>query len=254
MTTLEQALGEVETPEPEVVVEVETGAADEPEVDVKADAEPETLGESKKDDLPPKSETPAETTVPIAAMHGERDRRQLAEQKLTDYMAAHPETPVEKTSVLVDEDKAFEERNQDTQTYVKNTLLEAGKAEAVLQHDQATVDTAEAWFLESIQERPLLLEELRGVSPMQQHRKIVILHQEHITKSAQNENPAEYATKLKAEGVKEYLEQQKADTDKKKAVTDSIPKSLVGDLSDGALSGSDWSGPTPLDSALSEGG
>ena len=264
MITVEEALGEVETPEPEVVVEDKTGTTEETAVVEKTAAAEETTETEKteKTDSLPESETSKDTkTIPISAFHGVERAKDKLQRDFDAYQVAHPETPVEKTSVLVDEDKAFEERGQETQTYVKNVLLEAGKSEAVLQYDQVTVDTAEKWFLEQVEERPLLLEELRGVSPMQQHRKVVLLHKDQLKRDALQENPEQYEDDLKAKGVKEYLEKQKAEADKdkaviddKKAVVDSIPKSLVGDPSDGALTGSDWSGPTPIGSVLSEGG
>lgn len=257
-----EALGEVEpqevveTPAETPAVETETGAKEETEETTeKVEAAEETEESTKVEETTesPSVETHKPVMVEISAMHGERDRRQALETEFDAYKKAHPDKdPEPAPSIFDDEQGALDHRDKVLGETLMNTLLNEGKAEAIGQHGAETVDAAEKWFVAEAQKSPMLANQLQGTSYMQQHRKVVDMYKAEMSRADADKNPAEHDARLKALGVEEYLAKLKADSEGKQKVIDSIPKSLVGDSSAGTIQSSDWSGPTPLESIISD--
>ena len=221
-----------------------------------AEAEPEPDKTTKAEETGAKPEvepdpepSPDSETVPIAVMHGERDRRQTAEGRVKELEAQLTREEPERVSVLEDEDAAFAAADKRAADTLSSKLFAEGEAIAVELHDQETVDQAYDWANSAIKTNPFLAEQLTGVSEIRQHREVVKLHKSFLAQ-AELENPETLRDKIKAE-VKAEMEAEAAG---KKKVTDSIPKSLVGESSKGGLKGSDYKGPAKLNSLIGEGG
>ena len=248
MTELTEILGE--TPEmpseaPQEAVEV---APEAPEAEVKGE---ETPAEETAPEESPSSEP---QTVPVAALHGERERRQQAERELAEYRKQREQEQPKRPSVFEDEDAAFDTVQTQLSQGVTNMLLTEGKAEAINQYDAETVDAAEQWFVTEAIKSPTLASQLDGVSFLQQHRKVVELYRAEQSRQELVADPGAYEARLKQQGVEEYLAKQKAEQEKQAKLKGSIPKSLVGTESKGGITSQDWAGPTPLESVIGEGG
>ena len=241
---MQEGLGEVVEPQVVETEATETDATVEPTETVEA---AEEVVESST------TETHEPATVPAAVMHGERERRQAIQEEFKAYKEAHPEQEVVRTSVFEDEDAAFNYVENKLSAGMTETLLGEGKGEAVAQYDQETVDTAEQWFVTEAQKSPTLANQLNGVPMLRQHRKVVELYKADQVRIEMAEDPAALEARLEAQGVEKYLAAQKASTDKKQALDNSIPKSLVGQPSEG-LKSTGWTGPAPLSSKIGEGG
>ena len=251
-----EALGEVEPQVVETAVETETGATDEvkaePTETIVEKAETESEDTAKAAVESPSTETKEPAMVNIAAMHGERDRRQDLQKEFDAYKTAHPEKePEPPPSVFDDENVAFDHRDQRLSNVLMDTLLNEGKSEAISQYDAETVEAAEKWFIDEAQKSPMLANQLQGTTYMQQHRKVVEIYKAEMSRADASQNPAEHDARMKAQGVEEFLAKQKETQDGKQAVIDSIPTSMVGEPSAGTIKSTDWSGPTPLDSIIS---
>jgi len=242
---------------------VETPAEPTPTTEVVADAEqtpPETPEETPRtgdNEVTPPDTPPvldSESVGLKAAMHGEREKRQSVEKDFEAYKQAHPEKSEPAPSIFEDEAGALDHRDARLSQELTNTLLTEGRGEAYNQYDQATVDKAEAWFIEEAQKSPMLAKQLEGVGLLQQHRKVTELYQSEQKRAESTEDPAAYEARLMQKGVDEYIAKQQSETDAKQKLTDSIPKSLTGDSSKGGLTGSDWSGPVDLESVIGRGG
>jgi len=250
MTELTEILGE--TPEmpseaPQEAVEV---APEAPEAEVKGE---ETPAEETAPEESPSSEP---QTVPVAALHGERERRQEIQRKYDELLARQKEQQEQpkRPSVFEDEDAAFDTVQTQLSQGVTNMLLTEGKAEAINQYDAETVDAAEQWFVTEAVKSPTLASQLDGVSFLQQHRKVVELYRAEQSRQELVADPGAYEARLKQQGVEEYLAKQKAEQEKQAKLKGSIPKSLVGTESKGGITSQDWAGPTPLESVIGEGG
>ena len=201
----------------------------------------------------PSVESKEPAMIQASVMHGERDRRQTIEKEFETYRKAHPEKDPEPPPSVFDEggeEAAFAARDERLSQGLMDTLLYEGKSEAVRQHGQELVDTAETWYVAEVQSSPMLAKQLEGVSYMQQHRMVVDIYQKEMSRQDASQNPADHDARMKAEGVKEYIAEQQAKKDGEKAVIDSIPKSLVGEPSEGTITSSDWKGPTDLKSLI----
>lgn len=236
--SIEQALGEQPIPDtPEPVVE-----------DV-AEAQAETEG-VKEPDSPPESEP---THVPLAALTGERSKRQETERKLAELEKRLAEKEaVKPPSVFEDEEGAFKAVESKLSQEFTNQLLHEGEAEAVSKHGEDTVQAAVAWVLDAAKTSPFIAQQLANTPLLQQHRKAVTLYQQEQSR-AELADPDAMRAKLKEEVKAELLAEQEAKQKETEKLRASIPKSLVGDTSKGSLKGSDWSGPTPLESVIGSG-
>ena len=242
METVAEKLGEVEPQVAEVVETAEVTETDETVVEAA-----EEVVESST------TETHEPAMVPASVMHGERERRQSVQKELDAYKEAHPEQKVVRPDVFDDQESAFNYVENKLSTELTETLLGEGKGEAVAQYGQEETDKAEAWFVTEATKSPTLANQLNGVPKLRQHRKVVELYKADQVRVEMAEDPAALEARLEAQGVEKYLAAQKAGTDKKQALTDSIPKSLVGTPSEG-LNSSNWKGPAPITSKIGEGG
>jgi hypothetical protein len=246
METVAEKLGEVEPQ----VVETEVVEATETDETV---ASAETVEATEEVVESSTTETKEPAMVQATVMHGERDRRQSIQKEFEAYKEAHPEQEVVRPDVFDDQESAFNYVENKLSTELTETLLGEGKGEAVAQYGQEETDMAEAWFVTEAVKSPTLANQLNGVPKLRQHRKVVELYKADQVRVEMAEDPAALEARLEAQGVEKYLAAQKAGTDKKTALTDSIPKSLVGQPSEG-LNSSSWKGPAPLSAKLGEGG
>lgn len=236
--------------EPEPVEAVEPTEPEAVQTPTEEPSEPET---GVKDTVEPPA-TDSAVNVPLAALTGEREKRQAAQHELDALrrqLAEKEKTPP--PSVFEDEEGAFNAIKDSLREETNNQLLNAGQALAVSQFDQETVDKAVEWIAGAVGTSPYLATQFSQVPLLQQHQKAVELYQQELAR-AEMENPAELKERLKAEARAEILAEQKAKQEEKDKIAQSIPTSLVGDSSKGGLSGSDWSGPTPLENLIGSGG
>jgi len=241
-----------ETTASETVKAVETTASTK-EVKAEETTSSETVKPEKAETTVESPSTKEPAMIQASVMHGERDRRQAIQEEFDAYKTAHPEKDPEPPPSVFDEggeEAAFAARDERLSQGLMDTLLYEGKSEATRQHGQELVDTAEAWFVAEVKSSPMLAKQLEGVSYMQQHRMVVDIYQKEMSRQDANQNPADHDARMKAEGVKEYLATLEAKQKGEKAVIDSIPKSLVGEASEGTIKSSDWKGPTDLESLI----
>lgn len=231
---------EVETPEVEAAqTEVET--PDEPE---KVEKEPETPVEP--------TSTDSATSVPMSAHIGLRKDLEGQINALKSQLGTKPETTAP-PSVFEDEAGAFAAMEAKFSDIVTNQLLNTGQSLAARDHGQETVDAAISWVTEAVQTSPFLLQQFTQTPLALQADKAVELYKAEQTR-AELEDPVSAKEKLRAEVKLELLEEQKAELEKTEKLKQSIPKTLTGDSSKGGLTGSDWTGPVPLESVIGPGG
>ena len=227
---------EVETPEVEAA-KTETETPEEP-VQVEKAVEP--------------TSTDSATTVPMSAHIGLRKDLESQINALKSQLATPQETTAP-PSVFEDEQGAFQALETKFSDILTNQLLNTGQSLAARDHGQETVDNAIAWVTQAVQTSPFLLQQFTQTPLALQADKAVELYKAEQTR-AELEDPVTAREKIKAEVRLEMLEEQKAKLDGKEELKQSIPKTLVGDGSKGGLTGSDWTGPTPLDAVIGEGG
>ena len=251
----------------EVEFPLDGDVADEPKADAKAEPDAkadEPTGETKADDKPDESKDksdkepdkdgsspdPEQTTVPIAALHGERDRRQEAERELNDLKAKQVETDkADPTSVFADEGKFRTEIEQSFDDRLTHQSLNQSEFFAARDFGKDVLAAKVETFKQLAADNPSLAQRFSGaISPY--HELVEIVNQ-HETLNELKDVDALKA-KLKEEARAELKAEQEAEAKEKGDLRDSIPESLVGDSSKGGLKGSDWSGPTS-DDALFEG-
>jgi hypothetical protein len=254
MADLAEILGETPSETPaEIPVETETKGAEPAEAEA-APAENAEVEQVEAPEESPSTEPQEPAMVPAAVMHGERDRRQSLQKEFEEYKAQHPPQEEPKPDFYADPDAALNARDQQLSKELTTTLLNEGKGEAISQYDQETVDKAEQWFVEEAVKSPVIAGQLNDVPLLQQHRKVVELFKANEANAERIKDPSAYEAKLKQQGVEEYLAAQASQAEEKQKVTEAIPKSLVGDSSKGGIKGTEWSGPTPLESVIGEGG
>jgi hypothetical protein len=228
----------IETPAQQ---ETETPAVDTPETtDVKtAEAAVETKAKVQE---PPSGSD--ETRVPLAALTGERERRQEAQREAEELRAklAALETKKPAPSVFEDEKGFVESLKTDFDSKLINDRLNLSEALAVREFGAEKVKAASAWFKEAATKNPSLADRFRS-APLQFHA-VVDMHAEHIELEKMKDLPA-YKAQIRAEVEAEVKAKLEADLKEKQKLRDSIPTSLAGDASKGGLKGAAWAGPTP---------
>lgn len=215
-------------------------------------AEETTEATEKTETTEPPSETTEPATIAISAYHGVRDELNGVKSDFKAYQEAHPEAAEVRPDVFEDPNKAFEYSEDKLSNRMTEAFLTEGKGEAVLQYDQETVDNAESWFIEKAKDSPLLVEQMRKIPPMQQHRWFVKIHQADQSRVDQSD-PAAYRASMKEEVRLELEAEAKAATEKGENTRSSLPKSLVGDASEGGLTSQDTTTPTSLEERIGRG-
>ena len=237
--------------------EVEAPAEPSPEVETSeveaAQTETETPVETAKvEDTVEPTSTDSATTVPMSAHIGLRKDLESQINALKSQLATPQETAAA-PSVFEDEAGAFQALETKFSDILTNQLLNTGQSLAARDHGQETVDNAIAWVTQAAQTSPFLLQQFTQTPLALQADKAVELYKAEQTR-AELEDPVTAREKIKAEVKLELLEEQKAKLEGKEELKQSIPKTLVGDGSKGGLTGSDWTGPTPLNAVIGEGG
>ena len=244
MSTLEVALGEVETAPEQLSVEVETAKG---ETEVEAVAETTESEVETPEVVPP---TTSETTIPITAFHGVRDELKALKEQFETYRGEHPADKPDPTSFFEDEGTARTELRNEVLGEVNNTLFNHGLNSAYREFGDADlVNTAVEWAKTEALASPFLTKQFDGVSLMDLPRKAVEVYQKEQSR-AELENPAELKARLREEVKAELLAEQQATKDGKASLLASIPKTLVGESSKGGIKSTDWAGPTNLDDVI----
>ncbi len=233
----EEIIDEPEAPDPE-------DAVDEPE---KPDEPPAT--DPPKE--PAKEPEPPVKTVPHQALHEERKRREAAEARLAELEKQRPP----KTSVLEDEDKAFNERLAEATAPIRQQFFKLSVNAAKRVPGREDYDEIYDFMNAEIQANPDLFNQLDQDDPGESIYKVGKLrkelaevggdfskYREHITAKTQaelNQQKQEIAT-LKAE-----LAALKASAEKKAK----LPSSLNAEPS-GSPKEEVFAGPKPLKSVF----
>ena len=219
---------EVEEPKEEPTGEVET--------EVKVDSEEETKTEVEPEEQVASPAPESETQVPISAMHGERDRRQAAERELSTLRAQLDETnKTEPTSVFEDEAKFRDEVSSDFNQQLTNHSLNQSEFFASREVGRDVLDQKIEVFKGLADSNPQLAQQFaNAVSPYHELISIVDKHNE----IEQMKDLDAYKANLKAEVTAEVKKELTAEKEKRDAVINSIPDSLVGDTSAGGLNSS----------------
>lgn len=230
---------------------VEAPAEPTPEAEApEAVAEPPETPETGEPEVEPPS-TESAATVPLSAHIG---LRKETDQKIAELKAKlEQQTAEPPPSVFEDEQGAFQALRDGLSSELQNTLLNEGQAFAVREHGQELVDQAEAWVIEAMATSPYIAQQFTATPVMQQHLKAVELFKKEQTRS-ELENPEQLRARLKEEARQELLAEQQAEAQKRSDLTESIPKSLVGEPSAGGITSNQWGGPTPLDAVIGKGG
>ena len=237
--------------------EVEAPAEPSPELDSEVEAaqpETETPEEpAKVEDTVEPTSTDSATTVPMSAHIGLRKDLEGQINQLKSQLSAQPAEVEKKIDFFEDPDSAINQLETKFSDILTNQLLNTGQILAARDHGQETVDAAIAWVTQAAQTSPFLLQQFTQTPLALQADKAVELFKAEQTR-AELEDPVTAREKIKAEVKLELLEEEKAKLDGKEELKQSIPKTLVGSGSKGGLTGSDWTGPTPLNAIIGEGG
>jgi len=233
--------GEEVTPQ-EPVTEVETEVEATEEVTEEPKGEKQEAEASEQVESPSPETTPEPATVPLSALHGERERRQALERQLQELQQAQQRP--EPTSVFEDEQRFRQEVEQSVRGELVTTLLAQSRSHAVREHGSELVDQAERWFEQAAPDAPALIQRFHQSG--NDYHEVVDLYQKHLKAEALNDVDAVEA-RLRAEIEEKVRAEIAAETSEKQKVLDSIPKSLAGDASKGGLQGSNWTGPTPAE-------
>ena len=263
---LDSLFGSEEFP-PEVPAEP---TAEESNQDAESDqGEPEKPEESTEaetgeevDGSPPPDEDKDEKTVPLAALRGERDRRQAVEAELEALKA--DKTPDATTEVapkqelpsIYDGEGAFQES---LTGLIKNTVrqeafnerLKTSQIKAVAEFGEEKVQAALNRMTPEMAKTPAYVERFR--SSLEPFMEIVAMSDD-LDKAEKLTDP-EYVSKWEAEKEKEIEARIRSELEGKaaeeNALDDAIPDSLSGSGSAGNLqTGVPYSGPKPLTEIL----
>jgi BMFP domain-containing protein YqiC len=225
-----------------------------PEVEETQPPEPETPVEPAKEEpvAPAKEpETPLPVkTVPHEALHAERKRREALEARLAE-LEKRP-----KTSVLEDEDKAFNERLSEATTPLRQQLFKLSVNYAKRVPGREDYDEVYDFMNAEVQAHPELFQQIDQDDPGESIYKLgkirkelsevggdLTKYREHITaKTATELNEA----KARIKALEAELAAGKASQEKKAA----IPQSLNAEAS-GAPKDDTFAGPRPLKSVFS---
>lgn len=237
------------TPEAESQTEVEAVAElDTPEVEATGEentVEVETP-ETAETDTPPVSEP---ETVLMSAHIGQRKDLQSQITDLKAQIASQPVAEKEKIDFFSDPDAAMSDFKAGLSLELTNTLLQEGQAQAERKYDAETVAEAVEWVTNAGANSPYIAQQFTNTSLLQQHTKAVEMYQQEKAR-AELGDPAKLKASMREEVKMELIAERKTAQEKKQALADSIPETLVGDTSQGVLSSSDWEGPSSIESLI----
>ena len=247
MSTMEDIFDETEAvttesePEPEKV-EVET----ESKVDETQTATEDVTGEKQVEESTSDESPSTESTVPITALHGERDRRQAAERELEALRAAQPQVePDPLTSVFESEEGFVQDLEGKFNEALVNRTLNESQFHAEQKYGAEELAAKVETFKQMASENPQYAQQFaQSVSP---YFTLVDLVDKHQEVEAMKDVDG-YRAKIEAE-VRQKVLKELEDKDVSAAdLKSSIPDSLAGDDSKGGLSSAPWSGPASVES------
>lgn len=190
----------------------------------------------KKDDAPPASTDG--TTVPLAALQEQRDKRQSAERERDDLKSKLDATtkPAETTSVFDDEAKFRDELKSDFDAQLNNQRYNQSQYFVGREIGEDVLATKTETFKVLAAANPALNQQIaNSMSPYHEMVKIVDQHGE-LDKMKDLDK---YKAGIRAELLAEIkADSEKGETDKAK-LRDSIPESLAGDSSVGKRTSSE---------------
>lgn len=176
-----------------------------------------------------------ETTVPLSAMHGERDRRKNAERErdeLRSKLDSADTIEAKKTSVFDDESKFRDEITGDFNRTLNNQRYNQSQffAERDIGKDELSVkvDT----FKQLVAENPTLNTQIND-APSPYHEMIKIVDQHADFDKIKDIDS--YKDKLRAEVRAEVKKELQAEIEGNGKLRNSIPESLVNDASAGGI-------------------
>jgi len=208
--------------------EVAEGTVETAPVETKTDepAEPEVATEDKPAESTTDSKPPKGLDDPRwdkqSWMHSqamdEREKRQKWEHRALDAEGKlTAQEPVERVSVLEDEEAWSAQQDQLLNQRIGNEALNMSQALAEREFGTEVVDEAVEWFKEVAKKSPYMLERFNK-SPLK-HHEIIRMRQEEIDRAEMSDMPALKA-KMEAEIRKEL--QAEADGKKEPSITPSL--------------------------------
>jgi hypothetical protein len=251
MSTMEDIFDEPEAvttevaPEPEKV-EVEP----ESKVDETQTASEDVTGEKEAEPAPDESPS-SESTVPITALHGERDRRQAAERELEALRATQtkPE-PDPLTSVFESEEGFVQDLESKFNEALVNRTLNESQFHAEQKYGADVLAEKVETFKQMAQDNPQYAQQFaQSVSPYFTLVDLVDKHQEVEAMKDVDGYKAKREAEIRQKVLKELEEKNKSAENLK----GSIPDSLAGDDSKGGLKSDAWSGPETVESIFDQG-
>ena len=248
MSTMEDIFDETETvktepePEPEKV-EVEA----ESKVDETQTESEEVTGEDKPaEETAPDKSPLSESTIPLTAFHGERDRRQAAERELEALKAAQPQPePDPLTSVFESEEGFVTDLETKFNSALVNRTLNESQFHAEQKYGAEELAQKVETFKQMASENPQYAQQFaQSVSP---YFTLVDLVDKHQEVEAMKDVDG-YRAKIEAEVRQQVLKELEDKGKSAENLKSSIPDSLAGDDSKGGISSEAWSGPDPIES------
>ena len=190
----------------------------------------------KKDDAPPASTEG--TTVPLAALQEQRDKRQSAERERDELKSKLDESvkPTDPTSVFDDESKFRDELTSDFNTELNNQRYNQSQFFVEQDIGKEALAAKTETFKALAAANPALNQQIaNAISPY--HEMVTIVEQ--AGELAKMQDLPAYRATLKAEILAEIkADAEKGETDKT-TLRDSIPDSLAGEASTGKREAAD---------------
>ena len=232
---IEEALGEVEPQETTEETSEETK-----EVETKAE-------EAEEPETPPVSEK----MVPESALVGLRKDLKGQIKDLEARIKEQPEPePEPVTSIFDSEEGHVSDMDKRWNDRMTRQLLATGRTFAIRQYgDKEKVDTAFSWADDAISKSPTIARQFENIPAAEFHFKAVELYEQEQARTKQDDPVTDRAL-IREEVRLELKEEAEKKAKEKEALHDSIPETLVGDTSQGGLSGSDWEGPATIESII----
>ena len=246
MSTMEDIFDDSEAVTPEPAPEPEKVEVEaESKVDETQTASEDVTGEKEAEPAPDESPL-SESTVPITALHGERDRRQAAERELEALRAAqYQEEPDPMTSVFESEDGFVTDLETKFNSALVNRTLNESQFHAEQKYGAEELAQKVETFKQMAQENPQYAQQFaQSVSP---YFTLVDLVDKHQEVEAMKDVDG-YRAKIEAEVRQKVLKELTDKNQSAENLKSSIPDSLAGDDSKGGLSSDAWSGPDPIES------
>lgn len=240
MSDLDSILnGEVEPEESTAPIQPEVEPKEE-EPQPEPEPTPEDTPEPKGEETPGEPPTPKteESMVPLKALTEERRKRQELEAQLKADDKKAPD-------VFEDQEGFTQHLSQQMSQTVLNERL--NMSEFMARRDFPDLDAKVDKFSEMVANNPALKEQVFGaVSPYHELVDVVSKAEE----LEQLKDVDTYKEKLRAQIEADIRAEFEAKAKKSEELRDSIPPSLNDVGTKGSLKGSQWGGPTQLDSIL----